>query len=170
MMKKFIVLLLMAVATGGSAWAQKGMQGVGVNAAGGLHHSEFSIGAGVKYQYNISDYFRLEPSFSYTWPIDNKGLRMAAFANLHTFFSAPRKVRPYLITGFGFVTGTEEDDYDYDDYCDRESIAPNVGLGLDVRISHGLSLQVEGNFDFILNDDWFEQTMLRFNIGLVYNF
>ena len=70
-MKKVMVILLLAVVTSGSAFAQKGMQGVGVNAAMNAHvgsGASTSLGPSVKYQYNISNFIRIEPSFSYYFP------------------------------------------------------------------------------------------------------
>ena len=129
-MKKLFLVLLVAVVSSGSAWAQKGMMGVGANVAmtaipiteGGL-----GIGGGVKFQYNISDYFRIEPSFTYYANVDeNKTTaEMAGLVNLHAFLSSPRTLRPYIFVGGGYVriNGIEngifviDRSYDSDQLC-----------------------------------------------------
>ena len=62
-MKKLFIALLMIVTFCGNAMAQKGMHGIGVN--GGMNYGEdvAAYGVGVKYQYYISNYVRVETSF-----------------------------------------------------------------------------------------------------------
>ena len=62
-MKKLIVIFSMMFFIMGNAFAQKGIQAAGVSLNYGTEIS--SIGLGVKYQYNITDNIRLEPSINY---------------------------------------------------------------------------------------------------------
>ena len=64
-MKRFITVLLIAAMCSASALAQKGMSGVGVNIPLSTGDGGTALGIGVKYYYNVSDYFRLEPSAEY---------------------------------------------------------------------------------------------------------
>lgn len=187
-MKKLFLVLLVAVVSSGSAWAQKGMMGVGANIAmtaipiteGGL-----GIGGGVKFQYNISDYFRIEPSFTYYADVDgNKATaEMAGLVNLHAFLSSPRTLRPYIFVGGGYVgiNGKEKsfDDiiYDYnfghfnlinEKKLKESRYGVDGGIGLDYRVSHHLSLQAEAGImgAFGRNND----LIIKANIGACYTF
>ena len=93
--KKVILTLLMAMAFSLNGVAQKGMNGIGINIPVGTGDGFTWVGIGVKYQYNISDYFRIEPSFEYS-PVYSKKdylgvvddynyIKMNAFLNGHIF-------------------------------------------------------------------------------------
>lgn len=176
-MKKLFVVLLMAVAFCGSAEAQKGMKGIGVNINGinSLVSGETSLGFGVKFQYNLSDYMRIEPSFTYYFANELENVyKMTVLANMHFFFSAPKAFRPYLFIGGGdgsicryrssYVFGSG---YSYS-YDDEAGLVLNGGLGLDWRLSHKLSLQTEVGLMFGV--DMEDSNGLKFNMGLSYNF
>lgn len=172
-MKKLLVMLLMAVAFCGSAEAQKGMQGVGANFAGNAVEG-IALGGGVKYQYNISNYLRIEPSFSYYAVREHEeeadAFEGAILLNMHLFFSSPRVVRPYAFLGVGYV-GFKDYYYSrYDDYGYelKERFGVDGGLGLDWRMTHNLSLQVEGGVLLGINDD--DAIGPKINIGICYNF
>lgn len=167
-MKKLFLLLVMTVAICGSAEAQKGMSGVGLNAAAN-YADGLSMGVGGKYQYNASDFIRLEPSFSYYFvgsgPHDDS-FSLAALMNTHVFILSPRVLRPYVFAGIGYVVYKEN--YSYGDPEKDGSFGINGGLGLDWRISHKLSLQIEaGPLYGIQDDDMFGA---RASIGFCYNF
>ena len=157
--KKIILVLLLAVVTSGSAWAQKGMKGIGINFAGnaGLDDGGIGLGSALKFQYNISDYFRLEPSLGgYALVDDGEAIFWSALLNVHAFFMSPRSLRPYAFAGVGYI-GDHEGEFGFD-----------AGLGLDYRVSHHFSLQLEvGTLIGVEDDDW---VGLKFNLGLCYNF
>ena len=71
-MKKLVLTLLLVAACGASAFAQKGMNGIGVNVPVSVGQGTTAFGIGVKYHYNISNYFRLEPSCEFL-PIHSGG-------------------------------------------------------------------------------------------------
>ena len=163
--KKIILVLLLAVVTSGSAWAQKGMMGVGINLAGnvGLDDGGIGLGSALKFQYNISDYFRLEPSISgYVLVDDGDGFSGAALLNVHAFFMSPRSLRPYAFAGAGYLG------YDYNEEDREYGFGFDAGLGLDYRMSHHFSLQLEAG---ALMGTWDEDCIgLKFNLGVCYNF
>ena len=194
-MKKLILVLLLAVVTSGSAWAQKGMMGVGGNLAMtvGFDDGGIGIGGAVKFQYNISDYFRIEPSVTYYAPLDEKNgtFDLAALANIHIFILSPRSVRPYVFAGVGYLgykkdkenywavyndtydsqgnwTGYTTKEYSSIEHKTDNGFGIDGGLGLDCRLSHSLSLQVEAGVLWgFADDDCFGA---KANIGLCYNF
>ncbi len=186
-MKKLFLVLLVAVVSSGSTWAQKGMMGVGANVAMnvGTANGGLGFGGGVKFQYNISDYFRIEPSFSYygggknTY---NTRVEMAGLVNVHAFFSSPRSLRPYAFAGVGYVGMKDQQELGYffpfngiwiyagsSSKTERGSaFGVDGGIGLDYRVSHHFSLQVEAG---IMGAFW-EDTYLfiKANIGACYTF
>lgn len=152
-MKKILLALLLAATSISDVSAQKGMSGLGVNVPFAVGASTTSLGIGVKYYYNISNYFRIEPSAEYQ-AFHSGGDKeeyncplFKAFLNGHVFFASPRPVRPYLIAGLGYVYYEQRivrstNPY-YRDYYSDDGFNYNIGLGLDIRLSHSLSMQVE---------------------------
>ena len=59
-MKKIIIAACMALLGCGSVFAQQGKQAIGGNLSYGTEIE--SVGIGLKYQYNITDQIRIEPS------------------------------------------------------------------------------------------------------------
>jgi len=174
--KKIILVLLLAVVTSGGAWAQKGMKGVGVNFAGNVGFDKGSIGLGgaVKFQYNISDYFRLEPSISFFALVDDdysSAFDKAALLNVHAFFMSPRSLRPYAFAGVGYLDYLEKDYYygsSYKGDVNTDGFGFDAGLGVDYRVSHKISLQFEAGALMGVADD--DCIGIKFNLGLCYNF
>lgn len=62
-MKKIIIAACMTLLSFSSVFAQKGKQAIGGNLSYGTEIE--SIGLGLKYQYNITDQIRIEPSMNY---------------------------------------------------------------------------------------------------------
>lgn len=184
-MKKNVLIMLLTVLCSVNVIAQKGMNGIGINCPFALGQGTTSIGVGVKYQYNFSNYFRIEPSATnifklsdrndgtYDYPVFN------AFLNGNIFFTPPQAVRPYFIAGVGYVnyhykeikrnnTLSDDDMTDGFDY--------NVGLGCDFRLNHSLSIQMEakGMSCVICADDDLHSLQGKWtilvNLGLTYNF
>ena len=63
-MKKIIIAACMALLGCGSVFAQQGKQAIGGNLSYGTEIE--SVGIGLKYQYNITDQIRIEPSMNYS--------------------------------------------------------------------------------------------------------
>ena len=167
-MKKVFLTLLFATAFSLCGFAQKGMNGLGLNIPIGFYDDCSFFGFGVKYQYNISDNFRIEPSFEY-FPLYSKKevesedsydyVNLKAFLNGHIFLMSPRPARPYILVGAGFsmwnyaginsnqgvdmmgnLVGTPV----YDSHSETsECFAYNVGVGYDLRLSHSFAMQIE---------------------------
>ena len=151
------MLMLVAVLTFGvQSYAQKGMQGVGVNVTTAFNEA-VNVGATIKYHYNISDFFRIEPSASYGTQADGRGVGAAGCLNLHAFLMSPRSCRPYLIGGAAVWQNKS-------DFC----IGPDAGLGVDFRVSHYVSIQLEASALINVADD--EGLAGKINLGVCYNF
>ncbi len=189
-MKKLFLILFMAAVSCESVWAQKGMMAVGANVAMNvtLSSSGNGIGGGAKFQYNISNFFRVEPSFTYyaTGSSREASINMAGLVNIHAFFSSPRSVRPYAFAGIGYLGYTINDVYydlipyysSYTSYMyysgltmsktNKGSFGFDGGLGLDFRVSHNISLQAEAGIMMGVDDNHI--LSMKGNIGICYTF
>ena len=157
-MKK-IVILLFVLTVSVCGFAQKGRMGVG-GSLGAFYGDDVVPTLSVKYQYNLTDIFRIQPSVMFQLG-DNYGCyRFAGHLDLHTFFIKNGRFRPYLITGLGYGT-IEEDDY-YSSY--EESIfSANLGLGLNCRVSYSWDVQLEVTYSSAAEAAWIQ-------LGTTYNF
>lgn len=167
-MKKIFLMMFIAVTFCGQAEAQKGMQGVGLNLAGNATSDfyGYGYGLGAKYQYNISNIVRIEPSFTY-YEFTVEGFTMAGLVNLDIFLLKPRALRPYFFVGLGYIQYDYEDDPNKGFYFinSEKGLGLNTGLGLDWRLSNNWSLQMEAGA--LYGCDYIN---IKFNIGLSYNF
>ena len=153
-MKKLIVLFSMMFFIMGSAFAQKGIQAAGVHLSYGTEIESFGIG--VKYQYNITNNIRLEPSMNYSF--ENNGVdQFDINANAHYLFPIASNVRLYPLAGLTFAR------WDLGDAVTRLGV--NAGVGAEMDITDKLMLNFELKYQFVSDLD---QTM--FNIGLDYIF
>lgn len=173
-MKKTILFLLLIIASA-NVFAQKGRHSIGISVEelGFLYNDcddnyGGSVGITAKYQYGISNYLRVEPSFTYyVYPnrcTDNYEVRpqFGAGVSIHAFLTRPSKVRPYVIAGVSYIRGEERYDYHYDadktDFFDAKT-----GLGLDYRVAYNWDLQLEALFATAFMAE-------NIKIGLSYNF
>ena len=164
-MKKVFIILLLAVVCSGNAMAQKGRNGIGANVAWNLF-KDSGFGLGVKYQTNVTDNIRIEPSFN-LYPINtipkndnHKGCyTWIGNVNMHYFIGKPNRWRAYIIGGFALGNLKSKEyvdnpslvvDTDYGSFysqvlADKNKIdfGINAGVGWDYRISYNVSLQLE---------------------------
>ena len=182
MMKRMITVLLMAAMCSASALAQKGMSGLGLNIPLSTGDGGTALGIGVKYYYNISDYFRLEPSVEYfaIHPSGNSDYDVPlfkGFLNCNFFLLPIRPARPYVIAGVGFVSYEKQvvggkKALEISPESDN-AFCGNIGLGYDFRLNHALSLQLEGTGLVCVEDgSGFHPGKWNFlaRVGLTYNF
>ena len=95
-MKKLFILACMLVLFVCGAHAQQGKQAFGFHLGYGTEIE--SVGIGVKYQYNILDALRLEPSVDYFFK--NDGVDMFDFnVNAHYLFPVASGARLYPLFG-----------------------------------------------------------------------
>ena len=161
-MKKLVVLFSMMFFIMGSALAQKGIQAGGVHLTYGTEIESFGIG--VKYQYNITDNIRLEPSMNYFF--ENHGVdQFDLNANAHYLFPMASNVRVYPLAGLTFAR------WDFGDVdggmfsSDVTRLGVNLGGGAECDITNNLMLNFELKYQFVSD---FDQAV--FNIGIAYMF
>lgn len=185
-MKKFLLLLVSVTALSVEGFAQKGMNSVGVEIPVGVGKHKIWTGIGVKYQYNISDYIQVEPSFSY-FPIYSSGsikefwaegesrTEWQALANFNFFVQSPRTVRPFFIVGGGVSYWKNYTTYQSGnrDGNTISSFTFSAGLGLDIRIAYHWSMQLKAAALIpVAGGEWMSNGRIVYNggIGLCYNF
>ena len=153
-MKKFIVLFSMMFFIMGSAFAQKGIQTAGVHLSYGTEIESFGIG--VKYQYNITNNIRLEPSMNYFF--ENNGVDMFDInANAHYLFPMASNVRVYPLAGLTFAR------WDLGKVITRLGV--NIGGGAEMDITDDLILNFELKYQTVSDLD-----QAIFNVGVAYIF
>ena len=153
-MKKFIVLFSMMCVIMGSAFAQKGIQTAGVHLSYGTEIESFGIG--VKYQYNITNNIRLEPSMNYFF--EKNGIDMFDInANAHYLFPMASNVRVYPLAGLTFAR------WDLGKVTTRLGV--NIGGGAEMDITDDLILNFELKYQTVSDLD-----QAIFNVGVAYIF
>ena len=194
-MKKTLLLLLVAMSVSLSGFAQKGRQAVGVDILPSrfFELDQFEVGVGVKYQYNLTDYIRLNPNVNIISTkhecggyddYDDRFTILMAGVDVNAFFISNNRFRPYFIAGL--YCGYFEVCCDENWYKFSEALpAARLGIGVDYRMTYDLSLQIELAYntslgaDYLNNitdfycDSWYRTTAfqtLRLGIGVTYNF
>ncbi|MCD8290515.1 MAG: hypothetical protein LUC91_03320 [Prevotella sp.] len=189
-MKKIFLILLLSL-SGMTMFAQKGMNGIGINLDGYYNGcgESFNFGLDLKYQYNIYSRGRIEPFVSYMFITsfqasdeDDDETDFIAGVNYHQFLNNVTRTRPYIIVGmaYGHLLSTKG----YNDYYSKifnnekanlntNAAIVRAGIGLDHRISHKLSFQAELTASFVYNfdgEDEYTYLAPQLKIGLTYNF
>lgn len=156
---KIILTIAVIVSACGMASAQKGMQGVGVNL--GIRYEMYLVaravmdegivpGVDLKYQYNVNNFYRLEPFLSFDMRSGQKDVQVGL--NNHIFMSKVKRFRPYFIIGVGFswmeYTGDLQHYLKDDNVYLANSLISNSfywrgGFGGDYRFTHKWSGQLE---------------------------
>lgn len=151
-MKKIMFLLaavMCLVATSNSVQAQeKGEMAVGVNLALGVGDGLTNFGAGVKFQWNVIDRLRLEPSFNYFFKKDF--VSMWDFnANVHYLFPVSSKVSLYPLAGLS-VLGAKASVMGFS--SSATEIGANLGGGVDFNLTKNWVLNVEAKYK--ISGEW----------------
>lgn len=148
----------------GNVQAQKGKQAIGFGLSYGTEIE--TLGIGVKYQYNLTNPLRIEPSFNYFFENDNVSM-LDLNVNFHYLCPIANNVKIYPLAGVTFTNwmwdGGEIWGVDFDDNETRFGV--NLGAGLEFNLSHNWTMNME--FKYQLVDD-FDQGV--FNIGAAYRF
>lgn len=161
-MKKIITILVVAIVAL-TASAQKGMMGVGADIQGLISTERDRLdngilmkhtpvfGVDIKFQYNVSNYYRIQPYAGVAF--GGVGTEITAGIANHIFFSRPQKTRLYFIGSLAYgsmPTQFKLSDEDFKEVLGEveatdthSTLLLEVGLGLNQRLSHNLSFQVE---------------------------
>lgn len=159
-MKKLFVLFSMMFFVMSSAFAQKGIQATGIQLNYGTEIS--SIGIGLKYQYNITNEIRLEPSVNYYF--ENDGLDMFDInANVHYLLPMSSNVRVYPLAGLSYSKWSADAGNGWE--VSTNKLGLNLGGGAEFDINKDLMMNFEVKYQLI-ND--FDQAVI--SMGIAYMF
>lgn len=162
--KKFIVAACMAFIGLGITFAQEGRQAIGFNLNYGTEVE--NLGIGVKYQYNITDELRIEPSFNYYFENDNRSMRDIN-VNAHYLFFMNRGLRLYPLFGFTYTNWHWDlgEANGYDISGNKRKFGVNLGGGAEFPLADEWALNFEIKYQLINKCD-----QCVFNVGVTYEF
>ena len=160
-MKKLVIFFSMMFFIMSNAFAQKGIQAAGVHLAYGTEIS--SLGLGVKYQYNITDNIRLEPSINYFF--ENDGTDMFDFnATAHYLFPMASNVRIYPLAGLTFARWAWDLGHEGAEIT-KSKFGMNFGGGAEFDLSNEFMMNFEVKYQLVSD---FDQAI--FSLGIAYMF
>ena len=153
-MKKLFVLMSMMFCIIGSAMAQKDIKAIGVHINYGTEIESFSLGA--KYQQNLTNEIRIEPSMNYHFEkggVDLLDLNL----NLHYIVPMASNIRLYPLAGLTFER------WDFGKVENRLGV--NIGSGVEFDIADNLMKNIELKYKLV--KDLYQAV---FTVGVAYMF
>ncbi len=161
-MKKLVVLVLAIVGLTTMTHAQtKGEMAAGVHFAYGSGDGFSNMGFGAKFQWNVLDNLRVEPSFTYFLKKDYVSMWDIS-ANAHYQFMLSEKFGIYPLAGLS-IMGVKAGIGEYK-VSDSE-FGLNLGGGVDFDLSSSLALNVEAKYK--IGGNW---SRFIASVGVVYKF
>lgn len=171
-MKKLFILLGTLFLLSVGAYAQKGKQAIGFGLGYGTEIE--SIGLGIKYQYNITNPMRIEPSLNYFFENDNVSM-LDVNVNFHYLCPVASNVKLYPLFGLT-LSNWMFDMYDVDWDGDHVHVdgdgnhnecrfGVNLGVGVEFALSRNWAMNLEFKYQLVSD---FDQGVI--NIGAAYRF
>lgn len=160
-MKRMAMVVVMALSTAFLFAQEKGDMGAGVNLSYGTKDGFSNFGIGAKFQYNILDNLRIEPSATYflkkdyvsMWEID---------ANVHYLFGLGDKFRLYPLAGVALV-GHKFGEGEYS--VSGSKFGFNIGAGAEYLLTEKFALNFEFKYQIVSELD-----RPIFSLGAAYKF
>lgn len=158
-MKRFFIIALVAF-IGMSVQAQsvKGDMAAGVNVAYGTKDGFSNFGIGAKFQYNLSDAIRIEPSATYFFKKDYTKM-WDANVNIHYLFNVAEKFTVYPLAGVSLVGVKAEVDLDFGvmDFgevsASETKFGANLGGGAQYWLTESFALNFEVKYQLVSDFD-----------------
>lgn len=158
-MKRFFIIALVAF-IGMSVQAQnvKGDMAAGVNVAYGTKDGFSNFGIGAKFQYNLSDAIRIEPSATYFFKKDYTKM-WDANVNIHYLFNVAEKFTVYPLAGVSLVGVKAEVDHDFGvmDFgevsASETKFGANLGGGAQYWLTESFALNFEVKYQLVSDFD-----------------
>ena len=155
------MVVVMALSTVFLFAQEKGDMGVGVNLSYGTKSGFSNFGIGAKFQYNIIDNLRIEPSATYFLKKDNVSM-YDINANVHYLFGISDSFRLYPLAGVCLL-GTSVDWGG--ESASASDFGFNLGGGAEYMLTETFSLNFEIKYQIV--SDWNRPV---FSIGAAYKF
>ena len=141
LVKTLIVCAAMLVGVTSVSAQDKGEMAAGVNFAAGFGDNLENYGLAAKFQYNIIDNLRVEPSFTYFFKKNDNTL-YDFDVNFHYLFNIYEGINIYPLAGVGIFDGkTKFGDMD-------AKFIGNVGAGVDFAVTEVIDFGVDYKFKF----------------------
>lgn len=151
-MKRFLFLIAAVLCVTAASAQDKGDMAVGAQVVYGTGDGFSNIGVGAKFQWNIINKLRLEPSFNYYFKKDLVSM-WDINANVHYQFPLGKVVSLYPLAGLSVmgvkVSVPEVDLGEYGSYGGSASDTEfgfNIGAGADFSLSQKIVLNVEAKY------------------------
>ena len=154
-MKKIFVLMSMVLCMAGSAMAQKDIKAAGIHLNYGTGIESFSLG--VKFQQNITDEIRLEPSMNYYFANKAGHDMLDINFNAHYLFPMAGNIRLYPLVGLTFER--------WDTGKIKNRLGVNMGAGAEFDIADNWMMNFELKQKLVKK---YNQSV--FSVGLAYMF
>lgn len=161
LMKRMAMVVVMALSTAFLFAQEKGEMGAGVNLSYGTKSGFSNFGIGAKFQYNILDKLRIEPSANYFLKKDYVSM-WDINANVHYLFGLGEKFNLYPLAGLAFV-GWKAGDGEYS--VSDTKFGFNIGAGGEYLLTEKLALNLEIKYQIVSDLD-----RPIFSLGLAYKF
>lgn len=154
-MKKMFIIALMAF-FGMSVQAQsvKGDMAAGVNLAYGTKDGFSNFGIGAKFQYNLSDAIRIEPSATYFLKKDYTKM-WDVNVNFHYLFNVAEKFTVYPLAGVSLV-GVKLDfgEFDFGEVSASDTkFGANLGAGAQYWLTESFALNFDVKYQIVSDFD-----------------
>ena len=163
---KMICVAVLAITATSLTAQEKGEMAIGVYGAFGTGDSYSNIGFGAKFQWNVIDNLRLEPSFTYFLEKDMISMWDASL-NVHYLFPIADKVIIYPLVGAGMLgTSVSVDLGEWGDVSGSTTdFGINLGGGIDFKLTDKLILNAEAKYKIV--KDW---NRIVISAGVAYKF
>lgn len=157
-MKRLFVTLVILMTGFCATWAQKGEQSIGAKLSYGSEIE--NLGFGVHYRNNLTDHFRVEPSFDYflkkdyvtSWDLN---------LNAHYLFELSNNMSIYPLIGLTYshwgvdLGSIDFGDIKVDTSANEGRFGINLGGGIELPVSYNFSVGAELKYQIISDfDQW----------------
>ncbi len=161
LMKRMAMVVVMALSTVFLFAQEKGDMGAGVNLSYGTKDGFSNFGIGAKFQYNILDNLRIEPSATYFLKKDYVSM-WEVNANAHYLFGLSDNFFLYPLAGVAFV-GYEVGEGAFS--ASDSKLGFNLGAGAEYLLTETFALNFEIKYQIVSD---FDRPI--FSIGAAYKF
>lgn len=180
-MKKVFLVLLVAIVTSTCAFAQKGTSAAGINLGYGIglgdakDYSTFDLG--LKYQYGLTDAFRLEALIDFGMGLNKdfgndvkaKNDVITYGINIHYIVNPASALKFYPIVGIGGGTvKAKASSGNVTVSASTSGFMYNLGAGCEYSLNEKIALGLEFTFQSIINDGSYNR--LPIELGATYKF
>lgn len=155
--KKAMFILVATLVVGSVNAQEKGDMAAGLNLSYGTKNGFSNFGIGAKFQYNLTDAFRIEPSATYFLKKDNVNM-WDINANVHYLFHLGDSFVVYPLAGLTFVGWKVSASVEYEGIKVGGSVSEtkfgaNLGAGAQYWLTSSFGLNFEAKYQIVSDID-----------------